>query len=68
MLRGLPVSRLSIAMTSWPSREEPVAEMAAEEPGAAGDEDSHGSRLACPSGPCPRRRSASPAARISFGS
>ena len=40
--------RLSIAMTSWPSREEAVAEVGAEESGAARDEHPHAQPLPTP--------------------
>ena len=38
MFASEPVSRLSTQMTRWPSREEVLAEMGAEEPGSAGDD------------------------------
>ena len=39
MLSGEPVRKLSMQMTSLPSREQALAEMRADEAGAAGDQD-----------------------------
>ena len=40
MLRLVPVKRLSTQSTSWPSLEQPIEQVRAEEAGAAGDQNS----------------------------
>ena len=67
---GVPVRKLSMQMTSWPSAQEAVAEVRAEKPGAAGDQDAH-ARMRPARRPAGDARSAGtvkPSSRITAGS